>query len=657
MAVTSEQHDSILARLKFLEDDVEVKKKTMQNMFDTDLKLRSDLDAATSVINQLQKQVQVLTEAIQKVQGTHQKPWDRSIMNAKAFNKLTTFKGVGFRQFRKQLLAIIKNVYGKAGEVIMDQTECLAKDGKPIIMEDIVLNSTVSEDIVYELSNDLHAVFQFILENEPADIEANADGGLDCWAKLWYRFYKVNNSRTVAEMSAILSPEPVKTISEVLPAIERWLERIKRHPKGDKVEDEFKAAIVAGICPKRLREHLQLHVGEKSFAEVRSEIVRVVDGGLFGRLDKENDEGKGHKPMEVDPLYWGDGYGQESDDAGYHDLSYMQKGKGKGDYGKGWGGKGGGAKGWKGKGKGGKGDDGKGEGKGKGEAKGKGKGGQPAEFQGYCSYCWKWGHTQRFCKKKEADWWGHANLLEGTEDEKEQGCTPDNEKCGEYRDLGGLFTLGDFIVPKKHRTVKIKKGQAPPVNDFIHNKALLQAIEEEDDLATEAGEDEWMPLTQFDLCQGCAGSHAPESREKGLVKIQIMGDSGAADCVLPKAFFPEVPTKTDGPKVGMKYTAANGKPIYNEGVKTLVGKTVEGHRKKIDFEVADVNKPLASFRKIAKKGHRIVLDDDEGAGGYIEDKKTKQRTQLYIENEVYKFDLYVDVGASAGFTGQGGRRH
>ena len=99
--------------------------------------------------------------------------------------------------------------------------------------------------------------------------------------------------------------------------------------------------------------------------------------------------------------------------------------------------------------------------------------------------------------------------------------------------------------------------------------------------------------------------------------------------------------------------AAGGKAIYNQGVRTLVGTTAEGHKKKIDFEVAEVTKPLASLSKIAKAGHRIVLDDAEGAGGYIQNKKTGERTQLYIENDVYLFDLYVDVGVSAGFTRQG----
>ena len=82
----------------------------------------------------------------------------------------------------------------------------------------------------------------------------------------------------------------------------------------------------------------------------------------------------------------------------------------------------------------------------------------------------------------------------------------------------------------------------------------------------------------------------------------------------------------------------------------MLCKTKEGQRKKINFEVADVNKPLASLRKIVKKGHRIVLDDAEGAGGYIEHKASKERTAVYVENDVYKFDLWVDVAASAGFT-------
>ena len=48
-----------------------------------------------------------------------------------------------------------------------------------------------------------------------------------------------------------------------------------------------------------------------------------------------------------------------------------------------------------------------------------------------------------------------------------------------------------------------------------------------------------------------------------------------------------------------------------------------------------------------------MLDDDEGSGGYIEHKQSGERTPMYIKNGVYMFDLWVDVGASMGFTRPG----
>ena len=61
------------------------------------------------------------------------------------------------------------------------------------------------------------------------------------------------------------------------------------------------------------------------------------------------------------------------------------------------------------------------------------------------------------------------------------------------------------------------------------------------------------------------GSTRSKSGSK-LVKLKVMGDSGAADCVLPASMFPDAPFSTQGPKVGRKYTAADGKHIYNMGL-------------------------------------------------------------------------------------------
>ena len=152
-------------------------------------------------------------------------------------------------------------------------------------------------------------------------------------------------------------------------------------------------------------------------------------------------------------------------------------------------------------------------------------------------------------------------------------------------------------------------------------------------------------------------NNALTPHRSGKFRLKVMGDSGAADCVLPSKMFPGIDIDKSSPKLGTKYTAANGEPIYNEGQKTLVGSTGEGYRRKLNFQVCDVNRPLASFRRIAEQGHRIVLDNDaKGGAGYMEHKVTGERTELFIENGVYMFDFWVDLPASAVFRGQGSQR-
>ena len=97
--------------------------------------------------------------------------------------------------------------------------------------------------------NDLHAAFQFILEGEPADMEANADSGLEAWRRLWRRYFFTTNARAIQKMQRILKPETVKKISQVLPAIERWEEDIKLYDSKNQVSEEMKTAIVSTIPP------------------------------------------------------------------------------------------------------------------------------------------------------------------------------------------------------------------------------------------------------------------------------------------------------------------------------------------------------------------------------------------------------------------------
>ena len=63
-----------------------------------------------------------------------------------------------------------------------------------------------------------------------------------------------------------------------------------------------------------------------------------------------------------------------------------------------------------------------------------------------------------------------------------------------------------------------------------------------------------------------------------------------------------------------------------------------------------VRKPLAAASKIAAKGNRIILDD-ENSLSYIENKATGTRIPLRIENGVYVMEVAVSP-KKAPFQGQ-----
>ena len=110
--------------------------------------------------------------------------------------------------------------------------------------------------------------------------------------------------------------------------------------------------------------------------------------------------------------------------------------------------------------------------------------------------------------------------------------------------------------------------------------------------------------------------------------------------------------ESEGSKKGVHYVAAGGARIPNIGQKRVVFATPQGQVSAMTFQVADINKPLASVSKICKKGHRVVFDDD---GSYIEHKSTKKRTMIRERNGVYVLDAWVmpQGEQKTGFSRQG----
>lgn len=67
----------------------------------------------------------------------------------------------------------------------------------------------------------------------------------------------------------------------------------------------------------------------------------------------------------------------------------------------------------------------------------------------------------------------------------------------------------------------------------------------------------------------------------------------------------------------------------------------------IEFNVADVKKPLASAAKMVRNGNRVVLDED---GSFIMNKATGECMEVKVKDETFIFDVQFENGKSGVIT-------
>ena len=128
---------------------------------------------------------------------------------------------------------------------------------------------------------------------------------------------------------------------------------------------------------------------------------------------------------------------------------------------------------------------------------------------------------------------------------------------------------------------------------------------------------------------------------KTLTKLRrgITIDSGAADHVMPSGWIPWIRTKPSAGSIrGLPSVVANGAQIANDGEQAVEFMTEEGSRGRWTFQIAKVNKPLASVSKLLDAGHRVVLDED---GSYVLNKRSKQVMKVRREKGVFVLDVWL----------------
>ena len=133
--------------------------------------------------------------------------------------------------------------------------------------------------------------------------------------------------------------------------------------------------------------------------------------------------------------------------------------------------------------------------------------------------------------------------------------------------------------------------------------------------------------------------------------IDFTVDSGAADTVANKDVAPNVKVVPSyGSRNGVKYVAAAGKVICNEGEKNVRTETAEGHLCGIKIQVAQVNKALLSVSKICDVGHEVLFTKD---GGKIVHNETGQVVQFRRVDGVYRLRVKIVREVGSGFARPG----
>ena len=137
----------------------------------------------------------------------------------------------------------------------------------------------------------------------------------------------------------------------------------------------------------------------------------------------------------------------------------------------------------------------------------------------------------------------------------------------------------------------------------------------------------------------------------------ITVDSGAADNVMPRRMVrgKGKVRPSAASRAGVHYVSATAHRIKNEGEADLEFKTEEGHDLNWTFQIAEVNKVLASVSSLVDTRHRVVFDKDDKTGldiSFITSKATGKSVKMRRERNVWVIDAFVEEDLSLDFVRQ-----
>ena len=118
-------------------------------------------------------------------------------------------------------------------------------------------------------------------------------------------------------------------------------------------------------------------------------------------------------------------------------------------------------------------------------------------------------------------------------------------------------------------------------------------------------------------------------------------DSGCSVFVMPSKWLRHLalePSEGSMRRPPQTFTAASNHKVKNEGQRTVRFRTEDGSRKQMIFQVAAVNKILASIAGICDNGNTVMFRQD---GGTITHMETKRETHFKRQGNVYVMDMWI----------------
>ena len=106
-------------------------------------------------------------------------------------------------------------------------------------------------------------------------------------------------------------------------------------------------------------------------------------------------------------------------------------------------------------------------------------------------------------------------------------------------------------------------------------------------------------------------------------------------------------------RAGVHYVSATANRIRNEGDIDLHFDTEYGSKLNWTFQIAEVNKVLASVSYLVDNNHRVVFDQDEDTGediSFITDKTSGDVIKMRRDRNVLFIDANIEEEAEQGFT-------